>query len=65
MTSRCIYFTTLRLVIYFLKADSITAKANFLAKVGRERRNLERQRAKFMTKEEIERTNELQRRKEV
>lgn len=37
-----------------LQADSLAAKQAFLSKSGRERRNQDRQRARFMTKEEQE-----------
>ena len=35
------------------------AKSAFLAKSGREKRNLERNKARFLTKEEVERLQEL------
>lgn len=38
----------------------MSAKAAFLAKSGREKRNLERQKARLLTKEEMDRLQELE-----
>lgn len=45
--------------------EAIAAKASFLAKLGRERRNLDRQRKQYMSREEITRNRELEKLKEV
>lgn len=46
---------------YFLVQDeAVSAKSAFLAKSGREKRNLERQKARLLTKEEMDRLQELE-----
>jgi inosine/xanthosine triphosphate pyrophosphatase family protein len=43
----------------------VAAKAAFLAKSGREKRNLERQKARLLSKEEMDRLQELENKKQV
>lgn len=48
--------------VYFDEKSAKSARKEFLTKYARERRNQDRQKNKFLTKEEIERQAELQRR---
>lgn len=43
-----------------LQDEAVSAKSAFLAKSGREKRNLERQKARLLTKEEMDRLQELE-----
>ena len=57
-TTTTLYLTSLSTTTF--QDEAVSAKATFLAKSGREKRNLERQKARLLTKEETERLQELE-----
>lgn len=50
---------------YFTQDEAAAAKAAYLAKSGREKRNLERQKARNLSKEEMDRLQELENKRQV